>query len=178
MSVLKQVFVVLLGLLGLALLVSFVLPSSWEVAREMHISVWPREVHAVAGDIETWKAWSPFGTAADPAAKIEIQTEKGEVGSTLSFTGPELGHGKLTITKSDREKGLEFELQLRGGKEIVHGSVSYTEIVTGATVVSFRLRGDVGGNPIGRYRAIARGYTMGPSIVEALARLKRTAERL
>ena len=42
---------------------------------------------------------------------------------------------------------------------------------------SLGYRGDVGGDPIGRYRAIARGYTMGPSVVEALARLKDLAER-
>jgi hypothetical protein len=178
MSVFKQVFVVLLGLLGLALLVSFVLPSSWEVSREMHVSVWPREVHAVAGDLETWKTWSPWSTAADPSAKFELSAETSEVGSTLSWTGRELGTGKLIITSIDRDKGIEFELRLRGGKEIVRGALGYQEIVTGATIVSLRVRGDVGGNPIGRYMAIARGYTMGPSIVEAIARLKRTAERL
>lgn len=178
MSVLKQVFVVLLGLLGLALLVSFVLPSSWEVSREMHVSVWPREVHAVAGDLETWKAWSPWSTASDPGAKFELSQTTTEVGSTFSWTGRELGTGKLKVTSTDRDKGIKFELSLRGGKEVVHGSLGYQEIVTGATIVSLRLRGDVGGNPIGRYLAIARGYTMGPSIVEALSRLKRTAERL
>ena len=39
------------GLAGLALLVSFVLPSRWEVSREMTFNVWPREVHAAAGDL-------------------------------------------------------------------------------------------------------------------------------
>jgi hypothetical protein len=177
MSVLKQVFVVLLGLSGLALLVSFVLPSRWEVSREMVLNVWPQEVHAVAGDLDTWKAWSPWSLGADPAAVIQASPQSDRLGSTLSWVGPELGKGSLELTRLDRDKGLEFELRLRDGKELVHGALRYGEISTGATNVVFTLRGDVGGDPIGRYRAIARGYTMGPSVVEALARLKDLAER-
>ena len=178
MSVLKQVFVVLLGLAGLALLVSFVLPSRWEVSREMTVNVWPREVHAVAGDLDTWKTWSPWSLAADPAATVQASPQSDAIGSTLTWSGPELGRGTLELKSLDRDKGVDFELRLRAGKELVHGSLRYSEITTGATVVTLTLRGNAGGDPIGRYLAIARGYTMGPSVVEALSRLKRTAERL
>jgi len=178
MSASKQVLVVLLGLVGLALLVSFVLPSSWEVSREMHINVWPSEVHEVAGDLDTWKVWSPWSEAADPAAKFQVSPQSDEVDSTLEWTGPELGTGSLRVARTDRERGLEFKVHLRGKKELVLGSLHYDEISTGATIVTLTLRGDVGGDPIGRYRAIARGYTMGPSVVESLSRLKKIVERL
>jgi len=177
MNVLKQVLVVLLGLTGLALLVSFVLPSHWEVSRELTINVWPSEVHHVAGDLDTWKTWSLWSLAADPAATIQTSPQSNKIGSTLTWSGPSLGHGSLELKTLNRDEGLTFELKLRGGKELVEGSLHYKEITTGATVVTMTLHGDVGGDPIGRYMAIARGYTMGPDVVESLSRLKRLVER-
>ena len=173
----KQFAIVIGGLLGLAFLVSFVLPGNWEVSREMQMNVDSYDVHATVDDMETWTNWSPWGRAVDGSATITIgETRRGKDAS-FTWKGQELGSGDVIVRSSDPERGLVFDVGLRGGKERVRGMVTYEMAPNGGTVVRFTLSGNVSSDPIGRYRALMRGYTTGPDLVDSLARLKRQLER-
>jgi hypothetical protein len=174
---LKQVSLVLGGLLAILLLVSFVLPGQWEVVREMQISAEPHTVHRITGDLETWNNWSPWGRGADATAKVVVGPAPAAVGGRLEWTGKDLGSGHLVVTSSDDEKGMVFNVALRGGREPVSGTLRYEMAPTGGTMVRFTLRGDVSSSPVGRYIGMMRGYTTGPDLVDALTRLKRQVER-
>lgn len=173
----KQLAIVLGGLLGIALLISFVLPGQWEVTREMQITAEPDTIHRVAGDLETWNNWSPWGRSADASAKVVVGPDSSAVGGRLEWKGNDVGSGHLVLTSSDEEKGLAFDAALRGGREPVKGLLRYEMAPNGGTLVRFSLRGDVSSSPVGRYIALMRGYTTGPDLVDGLTRLKRLIER-
>ena len=174
---LKQLSLVLGGLLAILFLISFVLPGQWEVSREMQINAEPFGVHRLVGDLETWNHWSPWVKGADPKAKLVVGPNPTAVGGRLEWTGDDIGSGSLVVTSTDEEKGVIFDLALRGGREPVRGTLRYEIAPTGGTMVRFTLRGDVSSSPIGRYIGMMRGYTTGPDLVDALTRLKRQLER-
>lgn len=174
---LKQFAAVLAGLVGLAFLVSFVLPGRWEVVRTMQINADNYEIHAKIDDLESWSSWSPWGREADPSATVTLGDDHRGVDGSMQWNGEELGQGNLTIRSSDRERGMVFDVGLRGGRELVRGSISYEMAPNGGTIVRFQLTGDVSSSPVGRYIGLMRGYTTGPDVVDSLSRLKRILER-
>jgi uncharacterized membrane protein len=173
----KQLAIVLGGLLAIAFLISFVLPGRWEITREMQVNAEPEDVHRVAGDLETWNDWSPWGRGADGSAKVTVGPDSSAVGGRYEWKGKDIGSGHAVLTSSDEEKGLGFNLGLRGGREPVLGLLRYEAAPSGGTMVRFTLSGDVSSSPMGRYIALMRGYTTGPDLVDALTRLKRKIER-
>lgn len=173
----KQLALVFGGLLVLAFLISFVLPGQWEIAREMQINAESHVVHRVAGDLETWNEWAPWGRGADNTAKVTVAADSASVGGRYEWKGEGIGSGHAILTSTDDETGLGFDLGLRGGREPVKGLVRYEPAPSGGTLVRITLRGDVSSSPVGRYIALMRGYTTGPDLVDALTRLKRRVER-
>ncbi|HVS20107.1 MAG TPA: SRPBCC family protein, partial [Planctomycetota bacterium] len=174
---LKQFALVFAGLIGLAFLISFVLPGRWDVSRNVPINADSYEIHAFVEDLENWTNWSPWGRAVDGSAKVTLGQDHRGVDGSMQWTGEKVGSGTLVVRSSDPERGLVFELGLRGGKELVRGYLSYEPAPNGGTVVHFRLDGDVSSSPTGRYIGLMRGYTTGPDLVDALTRLKRRLER-
>ena len=176
MGVLKNLAIFLICVVGIAGLVSFVLPTTWEVSRELQIGLDSREVHDTAGDLSTWNTWSPFGIAADSSAVFTPGASTTGEGATAEWTGEDIGKGSLKFTASDQDKGVWFDLTLGGGRERVKGVLQYEDLPTGAIMARYTLRGDVSSNPVGRYVGIFRGYTMGPNLVDSLSRLKKITE--
>ena len=173
----KQFLIVFASLFGLAFLVSFVLPSQWEVSREMQINADPTDVHFVTSDLETWQRWSPWSLSVDPKASITASPNSHSVGSRLDWDGPDLGRGNLTVSASERGVGVWFDLGLRGGREKIKGVLQFSQPPNGGCLMKFTLRGDVSNDPVGRYVALMRAYTVGPDLNDAMLRLKRQIER-
>jgi len=176
MEVFKNIALLVICAVGLTVGIAFVLPATWEVSREIQIQAYPGDVHYVVNDLETWKDWSPWGLMVDNAAGTKVGDRSRGVGATLSWSGPEVGTGSLKVLSEDRQKGLKFDLALRGGKEHVKGSIAYEEVRRGECRVTLTLNGDVQSNVIGRYVAFMRRYTLGGDLASALARLKKRLE--
>jgi hypothetical protein len=173
MTVLKNLLVFLACLAAVAGLVAFVLPSRWEVERDIVINNSPGEVHAVVSDMYTWELWSPWGLPVDGRVKMDAQNGEER---KLSWSGPEVGRGELRVTANERAEHLVFVVDLGGGRDRIGGRFDYQAEYGGATRVTFTLSGDVHSNPFARYLALSRGYTQGPRMAETLTRLKRRVE--
>lgn len=176
MGVLKNLAIFLICAVGLAGLVSFALPTTWEVSRELQIGLDSRTVHETVGDLSTWNTWSPFGIAADSSVTFTTGASTTREGATAEWSGEDVGKGSLKITASDQDKGVWFDLTLGGGRERAKGVIQYEDLPSGAIMARFSIRGDVSSDPVGRYVGIFRGYTMGPDLVESLSRLKKITE--
>ncbi len=176
MSVLKNVFIFLLCVAGIATGVSFVLPSTWEITREVQIPVDAYTAHAYIDDLSNWRDWCPWGSAVDPSVQLTTSPRSRGVGAELTWNGKQVGRGSLKISMSDDAKGVGFDARLRGGHEPVKGMLELRDLASGATVIKFTLRGDVSRNPVGRYFALLRNYSTGPEIVDALTRLRKRLE--
>ena len=176
MEVIKSIVLCVVCFVGLTVGVAFVLPRTWEVSREIQIQAFPGDVHQVVSELETWKDWSPWGLFADNAADIKVGVISKGDGATLSWSGPEVGAGSLKVLSEDRQKGMEFDLNLRGGKERAKGRIEYKERRRGETIVTLTLSGDVQSNVIGRYVSFFRKYGLGKDLASAMARLKKRVE--
>jgi len=161
---------------GLAAAVSFALPSSWEVAREIQIQAEADEVHRVVADLETWVHWFPWGRHVDPGVQMDVGSPARGAGARLAWRGPQVGDGSLKVSFEDPAQGLWFDLARRGDRERIKGAFQYEELHGSSTMVKLTLRGEVGLDPVERYLALARIYTLGPDLVDALERLERQVQ--
>ena len=177
MSVLKNVAVFLLCAGGLVALLSVVLPDGWEVSRDIEILTHPEDVEAQMRDLETWRDWSPWGLYEDAGVTMTVSSTVHGTDDVLTWSGKGVGKGTLTLAPEGRDNRLTFTLLLRGKSEVVNGTFQYTGRRRGATVVAWTLQHEAGPNPFDRCVALYRRYTIGPTMADALARLKRKIER-
>src|SRR5947208_1101816 len=85
----------------------FVLDGQYELSRETTINAPPEAVHKQVGDLREWPNWLPF-TKGDPSVKVTVEKSTG-VGANEHWTSDN-GNGELTFTKSDEQKGIEFDM--------------------------------------------------------------------
>jgi len=176
MNAFKQILGLLLCFAAIAVGIGFALPAAWEVSRDVTIQAPPGDVHAVVDALDTWKNWSQYGFRVDPAVRMETgETAKG-VDARLTWDGPKVGEGSLKVTASEHDRGLWFDLSLRGGREELKGVFQYEPQRSGATIVRLTLRSNAGTNIFGRYLGFARRYGLGRELAETLTRLKRRVE--
>jgi hypothetical protein len=174
MSTLKNV-AWFLGLLSVIFIgVGFVLPPSWEVSRDVTIQTDLRQVHWVLRRLDTWKIWCPWGLMVDGAVQMQTGVIAEGNGAQLTWKGPAVGSGSVTITAEDRDKGLWFDLQL--GRSPIKGVFQYEPLGPGTTRVTWTLRGDSGRDLIGRYVGLYRSRGIGRELTESLTHLRKRAE--
>jgi hypothetical protein len=176
MDTLKNVAWFLGVLVAIFLGVGFVLPPEWEVSRDVTIQADTRQVHWVLRRLETWKVWCPWGVMVDGAVQMQTGPESEGTGAQLTWSGPDVGSGSLTLTSEDRDSGLAFDLRLGRGRQPVHGEFRYEVRGPGTTHVTLTLRADAGYDLLGRYVGWARSRSIGRDVSEALTRLKKRAE--
>ena len=174
MNTLKNLAWILGILIAIFLGVGFVLPPDWDVTREVTVQTDMYQVQHVVNRMETWSTWSPWGVMVDGGVRMEPGTVAEGNGATLTWKGPKVGSGSLTVTAVEKNKGLWFDLRL--GRYPVQGVFLYTDVGPGTTSVKLSLRGDAGYDVVGRYVGWYRSRNMGREVVESLGRLARRAE--
>lgn len=176
MPVLKLLKLGGLGIVALILvlvLVSFLLPSTFEVERSVVIQADPEMIHALVGDLSRWDEWAPW-KEEDPTIVVTFGPATMGVGASQLWTG-ESGEGELTFTEWNPEKGIAYDLAFDQGAYLSTGRISYHPL-DGATKVTWSMAGAVGLNPIDRYFALMMDSMVGPMFERGLARLKHAAE--
>lgn len=134
----KQLLIVLLVLVLVFVVVGLLLPTEYAVAVETTIEAPPEKIHAYVGDLKRWPEWDLWRER-----DATIRTTYGErttgVGAHQSWTGDK-GSGELTLTKSDPQQGIAYDLTLVEGDvsapakaamryELVHGKTAKTKVV-------------------------------------------------
>lgn len=147
---LKKILIGLGGLVALFALVGFFLPSRWHVKREVVIKAKGETIVPLLADLRKWQDWMPWNKQMDPQAQWNYSGKESGVGATMSWKGPRLGMGTLTLTQADAAKGIAYEMKMEESQTPAQGSIRFTAQADG-TKVTWVDEGDMGMNIPGRY---------------------------
>ncbi len=137
MKLLKILGIVLL----LLVLVGFLLPTGYDIRREVTIQAPAARVHTWVGDLTKWPAWTPW-QEHDPTTKVTLGPITTGVGASQTWTS-EGGDGELTFTTCSLAEGVAYELAfiIEGKRVPARSTLRYAER-GGATTVTWTMQGD------------------------------------
>ncbi len=158
----------------LVIAIGFALPSSYTISRAVTINAAPARIHALVNDLERWPDWTPWAKA-DPSLVVTFGDITQGVGAHQSWTGNS-GGGELTITRSDPDWGVGYDMSLDDGKYKSQATLEYKRAGS-ATEVVWTMSGENGNNPFTRYFGLMMDPMVGPMFEDGLNRLKLAAEK-
>src|SRR5262245_45281616 len=112
MKKLKKIFLVLLALFVAVTAIGFLLPRRVHVERSMSVNAAPGAIYPLVANFKDgWSQWNPFQEDMKPEELAYAGPSEG-VGATQSWDTKDQGDGKMTITKADPARGIEYDLLL------------------------------------------------------------------
>ncbi|MCA9077555.1 MAG: SRPBCC family protein [Planctomycetaceae bacterium] len=166
----------IVGLLVVALLISFLLPSTYTVTRSIVIDAPPAEIHPYIETLNQWPEWTTWNTERFPELVYSYEGPEAGVGAIQKWTDPEMGSGRLEITESSEADGIRFTLLFEQSPEPLTGSIVYAATDGGGTRVTWIGNGDVGSNPVARYFGLMMDSMIGVDYEAGLCKLKILVE--
>lgn len=172
---LTNIFLVVLGLIALALIVGLILPGRYRVQRSVEIQAKPDVIYPDLATVKNWPEWTVWNTQLDPTMQITYTGPESGVGAGYAWTGQKVGRGKLELTRAEPGKGVWYDLNFEEGKYVSTGSITMEP--TGDSVrVVWSNEGELGRNPVNRYFGLLMDRFMGPDFATGLRNLKGRAE--
>jgi hypothetical protein len=175
MKIVKWLAIILAVLIVLFVLVGLTLPKDYNVERSVVIQAEPAVIHTLVGDLNAWEQWTPW-VEADPTIKTTFGDKTTGVGASQTWTG-DSGSGRLTFTQCSPDTGVLYDMSFEEGKYVSIGALDY-KVVGGGTEVTWRMAGEMGGNPISRYFAAMMDAMVGPMFEKGLDKLKSASEAI
>lgn len=115
------------GLVAAVVVVGLFLPRQWHVEQTVVINAGPEHIHPLVDDLKEWQSWAAWTKAMDPEVKYDYSPTAAGAGAWWSWNGPKMGHGKMTITKSDPATGVWVDEMIETDKEVnAKGSLTWT----------------------------------------------------
>ena len=168
----KKILIVLVVIVAAVAVVGFFLPTEYDVGRSVVIDAPPAKVHDYVGNLKKWEEWGPW-QAHDSSIKITYGEKTQGVGAHYSWTSQD-GPGELTITKSDPQTGVEYDM-LFDNQFKAKGAVTYAKEGDG-TRVTWSMSGNQDVPVVGGYFAALMDTMVGSYFEEGLANLKKKVE--
>jgi uncharacterized protein YndB with AHSA1/START domain len=175
MKVLRTILFSILGIMGLAIVISFFLPSEHEIKRSITIKASQTEVWTQLNSPKLWENWMP----APPE----------EANVALTYTGPESGEGAkaalraqgqpevlFTITTSIPMEKIGYEMDIEGSEFKMWGIIEVDSTSEGINV-TFIDQMQVGNNVMYKYYGLMAEKMAGPQLDSSLVALKEYCER-
>src|SRR5688572_14419408 len=104
--VLKIVGLGFAALMAVLVVVGLFLPRQWRVEQVVLVNAGPEHIYPMVNDLKQWQSWAAWNKEMDPAVKWEYAGPASGVGASWAWDGPQMGHGKMTITRSDPGAGV------------------------------------------------------------------------
>src|SRR6185295_8385360 len=86
-------------------------PASFAIERSIPIEAPPGLGFAHIASVEAMDVWSPW-TKLDPALQVRYAGPPSGVGSRSSWEGPQMGTGRVTVTRVKPDREVEMELEM------------------------------------------------------------------
>jgi hypothetical protein len=174
MKLLKILGIVLL----LLVLVGFLLPTGFDIRREVTIQAPAAAVHAWVGDLTKWPEWTPW-QEHDPTTKVTLGPITTGVGASQSWTS-EGGDGEIAFTTCSPTEGVAYEMAfLQEGERLpARGVLRYGE-QGGATTVTWTMQGDAADDMpvvVAGYMNLMMKGAIAAEFDKGLAKLKQVVE--
>ncbi len=172
MRLLKRLFVSLVVLVALLLLISFLLPKTYSVARSTVINAPIETVFDQVNTVRHWESWGPWQQKDSTIQATYNAIPSGE-GASYSWTSEKSGKGKLTISESVPHERIRTELDF-GDHGKAAGLWEFAES-DGGVKVTWGISGEAN-NPIMRYIGLLMDGMAGPDFEKGLANIKARVE--
>ena len=173
----KLVKKILLGLLALAVLlglISFALPRTYRVERSIDINAPMIAIYPRIYNPKDWALWSVWNRR-DPGMAMTYSGEPAGRGAKWAWQSTSEGSGKMEFTAAEFDKLIAYKITFTDFDGELAGRFEFSQAGK-AVRVRWIGEGDVGGNPIMRYFAIAMDRMIGPDFEGGLNNLKALAE--
>lgn len=156
---------------ALAITVSYFFPRIVEIKRSAVIEAPAKVVFAQINDLHSWEKWAKWNQI-DPDMKIKyINNGVGEqAGYAWESDHQKVGNGKLIITTSVPYDSIVATLNFAGQGD-AESVFYFDEQSDSTTLVVWKLRYDVGFNPVARWMGLVMGNIVGPNFRESLENL-------
>lgn len=150
------------------LVVGFLLPGTWEAAAERRIAAPASELTPYLDSPEGWRAWTTW-----PDSGLTRTGPERGAGAALRWDDRELGAGSFRIDGVGSEGGVTYSVEVEGaGNTVMRTTGSVTLRSDGeGTLVLWREQGDLGGNPLMGYWALAMADAQSAEMEKGLERL-------
>ncbi|MDB5271780.1 MAG: hypothetical protein JWO58_147 [Chitinophagaceae bacterium] len=132
-------------------------------------------IYPYLNTINRWPEWTILNKSKDATILYNFSGPERGIGGTMTFDGEKLGNGKITITDSERDHSLNFEVKLNEEKVTIHGNI-LLEPKSSGTDVSITMEGDVGFHLVNRYIILMMDQVIGPILEENLQNLQSLTE--
>jgi len=169
----KKFGILLAVMVGIFIVVGLFLPTQYTVTRTQVIKAKATAIHAHVNNLAKWDAWTPWKDE-DPSVVITLGKKKSGVGASQSWTGKD-GNGALTITKSSKKEGIDYDLAFNDGMYKCTAFIHYRGL-GGGTLVTWTMKGDMAIPVVGGYFAMTMDSMAGPMFRRGLAKLKNVME--
>jgi hypothetical protein len=175
MKVVRIIFFVLLGIVGILVIGGFFLPRNVTVSRNRVIKA-PREVvYAQVAELRNWEKWSPWHNL-DPDMRLTYSSTSSGPGAWYSWTSENqnVGNGKFTIISSTPDS-LFAKMQF--GSEAETSSATHRfQVVPEGTLVTWSMHSDMGPNPLFRWVGLLLDGFVGKDYEKGLQNLANITE--
>ncbi len=169
-----KILVALVVLVVVVCGVGFILPSDYSVERSVVIKAEPSAIFPYLNDLKRWPEWSPWTKEKYPKMETTYHGADSGVGAESKWTDPDNGNGRMVITKSDPENGIDYDLFFDEFPKSM-GTITLKP-VDGGVEISMTNAGDLGGGIISNYFVLMMGPMMGGEFEDGLAKLKAVVE--
>ncbi|MBN9299056.1 MAG: SRPBCC family protein [Filimonas sp.] len=153
MKVLKKILLVLVTLIVLLLVISFFLPSSYNVSRSATFKASPDSLFAQFNDFRNWQKWNAFDDDYKSVSYVLSEPPYGK-GAKQSWVANEKEKGEMTITASDPAKFMSYNIYFGGFDKPMIGEVSFAPTADGGTTVTWVDKGELGNNPLYKWMCV------------------------
>lgn len=73
--------------------------GAWVASQTAQMDAIPAVIFRFTGDLARWNDWTAWSKERDPSGQWTYEGAAGTVGHAMSWDGPELGQGRLVLTK-------------------------------------------------------------------------------
>jgi hypothetical protein len=150
MKALKITLGVLAIIFVVIIIIGLFLPSEINAEGSVTIHAQPSDIHPYVNDFRNWSKWTAWAKR-DTNITNTYEGSAAGVGSIYKWSGnEEVGRGMLTMTRSDSNQGIWYDMSMEDGQFLSKGSITYNP--TGdSTAVTWGYQAEVGGNIIFKY---------------------------
>ncbi|MHC1707978.1 MAG: SRPBCC family protein [Bacteroidales bacterium] len=176
MKALKTIGIVVLVIIALVVVISLFLPRKVHVERSLVINSNSVVVFDQVNTLKNWENWSPWHNM-DTAMDVYYIGPQAGPGAIYHWSSknPDVGTGKMTITKSVKYDTITLDLDFTQNTAIC----TFYVIPDGENVkVIWGIDANMGRNPLKRYLGLFMEKWIGPDFEKGLQNLKEYVEKL
>ena len=148
------------------------LPSSFEISREVIVEKPVRTVHASLSDLSQWSKWDPWQTRESGAGLKVLTQNESETKAVWLRDGQESGRITLKATTQETQLTIIIETPRVPQRTLL----IQLQDLGGKTRVTWQVSGENGMYPLGNIFALQMEKYVGANYEDALKKLKQHLE--